>query len=85
MFYRLDGEDSILLSYLFNLDIKNWLVYVTKSKIDKVLLVLDKLNISYLHMGIYHKFINNKYDYYLEYAYFKYDIYLLVNGVYHEW
>lgn len=84
MFYKLDGEDGILLSYLLNLDIRNGLVYVSKNKIDKVLIVLDKLNINYLYMGNYHSFINNKYDYYLEYAYKKYDIYLLVNGVYHE-
>lgn len=82
LFYQVNGENAILLSYLFNLDIKNGLVYVSKNKIDKVLLVLDKLNINYIFKSSYHKFNNNKYDYYLDYAYKKYDIKGIIDSVY---
>ena len=84
LFYRVGGEDLILLHYLLNINIKNEFGYIYKDNIDKVLLVLDKLNINYLFNKEYYNFENNQYDYYLEYAYKKYDLYLIINGVYHD-
>ena len=70
--------------YLLNINIKNQIGYIPKDKINKVLMLLDRLNINYLYSGIYHDFTNNRYDYYLEYAYKKYDIKRIIDEVYHD-
>ena len=69
---------------LFNIKIKNGIGYIARDKINKVLLVLDKLYINYICFNNYHKFTNNRYEYYLEYAYKKYDIKRIIDLVY-EW
>ena len=41
---------------------------------DKVIYILDRLSINYLYNNNYHKFNNNLYSYYLDYAINKYQI-----------
>lgn len=72
------------MHYIFNISIKNEFGYIAKDNINKVLLILDKLEINYLFNKIYHDFENNRYDYYLPDAYKKYDLSEFINGVYHD-
>ena len=68
LFYRLNGDDAILVSYLFDINIKNHLVHISRDKINSVLEVLNKIGIDYYYNGYWHNFENNKYQYYYEYA-----------------
>ena len=83
LFYILESENAILISYLFDIKLKRTLAYIPKDKIDKILVILDKLNINYNYLNTYHEFINNKYEYYLEYAYKKLYINNIIEEVYH--
>lgn len=83
LFYILEDENAILISYLFDIKLKRNIAYISKDKINKILLVLDKLNINYFYLNSCHEFIDNKYDYYLEYAYKKHYINNIINEVYY--
>ena len=74
LFYQVTDDNAILLQYLLNIKLKRGIGYIPKNKMDKVIYILDRLSIDYLYNNNYHKFNNNLYSYYFDYAINKYQI-----------
>ena len=74
LFYKVDGNDAVVLYYIFNLKIKDNVLYIPKNKIRDVLTCLKRLAIDYYFDGYLHNFNNNHYEMIYEYAYKKYDL-----------
>lgn len=74
VFYRLIGNDALIINYLFNTKVKDNITFVAKENILEVMKKIKNLNIDYSIDNVTHHYRNNNYLKYLKYAHKKEDI-----------